>query len=72
MAEADLQEYLRLTREVDALIAAGKGDSPEHEAMCDLMDGPWYRMTAEEHERFRRWDRGEALDAPAKGPPTDA
>lgn len=40
----DEREYRRLAAELDALSDAGRGDSPEAEAIRDRMDGPWRRM----------------------------
>lgn len=47
------EEYDKLAYELYALIAAGKGDSPEAEALCERMDAPWYAMTAEEQAKAR-------------------
>ena len=45
--------YARLLRKNHDLIAQGKGDSPEAEALADRMDAPWYAMTADEQRRMR-------------------
>ncbi len=45
--------YARLLRESQVLIAAGKGDSSEAEALADRMDRPWYAMTDRELQRMR-------------------
>lgn len=44
--------YARLLRENHALIAEGRGDGPEAEALADRMDGPWYAMTSQEQDRL--------------------
>lgn len=46
--------YAALTAVLDELIYAGKGDGPEAERIRDNMDAPWFAMTAEEQELFRR------------------
>jgi|ERR1043166_7561788 hypothetical protein len=45
--------YARLLRENHDLIAQGKGDSAEAEALADRMDAPWYAMTVDEQLRMR-------------------
>src|SRR5262245_23804635 len=45
--------YARLLRQVHALIAQGKGDTDEADALADLMDAPWYAMTPAEQARMR-------------------
>jgi tetratricopeptide (TPR) repeat protein len=45
--------YARLLRQVHALIAEGKGDTPEAEALADQMDAPWHAMTEQEQARMR-------------------
>jgi hypothetical protein len=42
-AEAAAAEYNRLAADLDRLIAAGQGDSPEAETIRDQMDCPWRR-----------------------------
>ena len=44
--------YKRLLTELDRLIAEGKGDDEEAEAVRDQMDGPWYRLSREEIEHI--------------------
>ncbi len=46
-------EYARLQRLIHELIAQGKADTEEHEALADLGDAPWYAMTERERERMR-------------------
>src|SRR5947209_3983723 len=43
----------RITRQLHDLIAQGKGDSEEAEALADLGDKPWYAMADREQERMR-------------------
>ncbi len=50
---APMPTYARLLRESHALIAQGKGDSSEAEALAERMDQPWYAMTADEQDRMR-------------------
>src|SRR6266404_4562620 len=45
--------YARLLVEMHRLIAQGKGDSAEAEALADRMDASWYAMTAREQSRMR-------------------
>jgi hypothetical protein len=45
--------YARLLGEVHHLIAQGKGDTDEAEALADQMDAPWYAMTPVEQARMR-------------------
>ena len=40
-----------------ALIAEGKGDSEEAEALADRMDAPWHAMTTQEQDRMRGLSR---------------
>ncbi len=44
----DAQLYERLLQQFDDLIASGRGDDPEADAIRDQMDGPWTRLTHEE------------------------
>jgi hypothetical protein len=44
--------YARLLRKLHALIAEGKGDSSEAEAVSEQMDEPAQALTAEERERL--------------------
>ncbi len=53
MAETDLQFLIEATRQLEALIQADKGESDEAEALRDKMDGPYYRLTADEMERLK-------------------
>jgi tetratricopeptide (TPR) repeat protein len=46
-------EYAALLKELDDLIAQGKGDGKEAEALADQMDLPWYAMTPQERARMR-------------------
>lgn len=48
--ETPLRAYTRMLRQVHDLIAQGKGDSQEAEALADQMDSPWYAMSAQEQE----------------------
>jgi hypothetical protein len=49
-----LEAYLRLSDELDALWGAGLGDSPEADELRDRMAGPWYALTAADHEELRK------------------
>ena len=49
----DYVTYKRLLIELDQLIAGGKGDDEEAEAVRDQMDGPWYRLSSEETDHIR-------------------
>jgi tetratricopeptide (TPR) repeat protein len=42
---------VRGTRELHQLIAAGKGDSPEADAIRDATDGPWAALSEVERDR---------------------
>lgn len=53
MTSTPMLDYARMLRESHNLIAQGKGESPEAEALADRMDQPWYAMTAEEQRRMR-------------------
>src|SRR5438034_6784149 len=44
---------LRGTRELHQLLAAGKDDSPEAEAIRDATDGPWEALSEVERNRVR-------------------
>jgi tetratricopeptide (TPR) repeat protein len=46
-------DYARLLRESHDLLAQGRGDSAEAEALAERMDQPWYAMTADEQQRMR-------------------
>ena len=48
------EEYYRLLLDLDDLFAAGRGECDEAEAIRDRMDGPWFRMTADEQLLMRR------------------
>jgi hypothetical protein len=50
--ELPIYAYARRLRAVHALIAQGKGDTEEAEAIADEMDAPWYAMTKPEQERM--------------------
>ena len=52
-ASSPYREYVRLLRNLHALIAQGKGDSDEADRLRDLMDDPWYQMSPEEIRRVR-------------------
>ncbi len=45
--------YVTLLLQLDALMAEGKGDSPEADAVREQMDEPWYAMTEQEQQRVR-------------------
>jgi hypothetical protein len=49
--EPSVRTYARLLRRLHALIAEGKGDAEEADAVRDEMDGPWYDMTPNDTER---------------------
>jgi hypothetical protein len=44
---------LRGTRELHRLLAAGKDDSPEADAIRDATDGPWEALSEAERKRVR-------------------
>ena len=44
--------YEKLLIELHRLIAEGKGDDEEADAIRDQMDGPWYRLSREEDDRM--------------------
>lgn len=44
--------YEKLLIELHRLIADGKGDDEEAEAVRDAMDTPWYRLSREEDDRM--------------------
>lgn len=46
--------YAAMTAVLDFLIERGEGDGPKAERIRDNMDAPWFAMTAEEQESFRR------------------
>lgn len=46
--------YLSLTSSLERLIENGLGDGEEAEEIRDQMDGPWFAMTEEERESFRK------------------
>ncbi|MBI2298837.1 MAG: hypothetical protein HYU66_07800 [Armatimonadetes bacterium] len=46
-------EYIALLLRLETLRQQGLSDSPEADDVRDLMDGPWYQLTAEEDERAR-------------------
>lgn len=47
------REYERLLRLIHVL-SDDKLDGPEHEALCDEMDWPWYRMSKADQGRMRQ------------------
>ena len=47
----DYVRYIELFLQYNQLVAEGEGESPEAEALCDLMDRPWNRLSAAEMER---------------------
>lgn len=51
--QSPVLSYARLLRQSHELIAQDKGDSPEAEALADLMDSPWAALTAQEQRRMR-------------------
>jgi hypothetical protein len=59
---------VRGTRELHLLIAEGKDDSPEAEALRDATDGPWEALT--ETERTRARLLSEDLFSLHEAPPT--
>ena len=62
----DYVTYKRLLTELDRLIAEGKGDDEEAEAVRDRMDGPWYRLSSEEIEHiFGASTRPKAQEQPS-------
>ena len=48
----DYVRYKRLLIELHQLIADGKGDDEEAEAVRDQMDTPWYRLSSEETDHI--------------------
>ncbi|MGP0065676.1 MAG: hypothetical protein ACLQGP_18990 [Isosphaeraceae bacterium] len=73
-ASTPYREYVRLLRNLHALIAEGKGDSDEADQLRDLMDDPWYQMTPEEVRRVRDLsaDLYTLVDPPSPPPQADA
>ncbi len=47
------EEYEEGTRKIHRLFKEGKADTPEHEAVCDALDGVWDRLTEDEKLRMR-------------------
>src|ERR1700704_2486606 len=58
---------VRGTRELHQLLAAGKDDSPEADAIRDATDGPWEALSEIERERVRNLseDLYSLVEAPA-------
>lgn len=50
MSDEAFEKTLRIVREIHRLFKAGRANTPEHEALCDAADGPWYRMSRLERE----------------------
>jgi tetratricopeptide (TPR) repeat protein len=50
--EQPVKAYARLLRELHGLIAAGKGDAEEADAIRDEMNEPWHAMTPQEQARM--------------------
>lgn len=48
------QAMVRGTRELHRLVAAGKDDSPEADAVRDATDGPWQALSEVERDRVRK------------------
>lgn len=46
-------QYERLLEELSHLMAEGKGDTDEADAIRDEMDVPWYKLSQEETDRMR-------------------
>jgi tetratricopeptide (TPR) repeat protein len=55
--EQAYQVYARLTLALHNLIAQGKGDSSEAEAVADELDAPWHHMNERERARVRGLSR---------------
>jgi tetratricopeptide (TPR) repeat protein len=55
-------------RELHQLLAAGKEDTPEADAICDATDGPWQALSEVERSRVR--NLSEDLYSLAEPPPT--
>src|SRR5260221_5301287 len=53
MTSTPMLEYARLLRKSHNLLAEGRGESAEAEALAERMDQPWCAMTAEEQKRMR-------------------
>jgi len=49
----DYVQYERLLDELSRLMAEGKGDTNEADAVRDEMDAPWYKLSQEEIDRLR-------------------
>lgn len=47
---AAYREYVALLRRLHATFRGDEDESPEADAIRELMDGPWYRMTRWEKE----------------------
>ncbi len=59
---------VRGTRELHQLLAAGKDDSPEADALRDATDGPWEALSEVERNRVR--NLAEDLYSLVEPPPT--
>jgi tetratricopeptide (TPR) repeat protein len=59
---------VRGTRELHQLLAAGKDDSPEADAIRDATDGPWQALSEAERDRVRKLS--EDLYSLVEPPPT--
>lgn len=50
---AAAREYEHLLIQLERLLAAGRGESEEHEELCDRMSEPWYRLDPPTQELLR-------------------
>src|SRR5260370_5913147 len=48
-----VREYARLLLELHTFDPMGDRDSPEQDAVCDQMEGPWSRMSGRERKRMK-------------------
>lgn len=64
MSREDLEQYKALWHRLDKLCDEGKGESEEAEAIRDESDGPWYRMTEEDHAELDAYF--EAIEAASR------
>src|SRR5437879_828042 len=68
------QAMVRGTRELHQLLAAGKDDSPEADAIRDATDGPWEALSEVERNRVRNLseDLYSLVEPPPAAQPTNS
>src|SRR4051794_25408915 len=54
MDNPEYVKYVGLLKQLHRMIATGKGDSDEADALRDEMDGPWSALSADEIARINR------------------